>query len=432
MHAQLGDGYEEYVPMGRLMFLGAVPFGFFIGMRSVLDAYYRTPRNGINLMTGFLLLALVCAAHLLLHTSPFFVGAGLVAVLYVVGWLTWRDVGNIRLQLERRSSGDRSLRIVVVIPALEEQVTAYPFARRQAEAFRVRHGADVHLFYLASRTSPLKLLMERRRLKRLLRTVRPDVVHAHYGSVSGLLTVLSSSVPVVIAFHGSDLNRTPQDGFLRDLLGRFFSQMAAFFCAGMTCVSERLRERLWWRREEAVVLPLGVDPEVFEPMDRAQCREELGWGTEHIVLFNANNPGVKRLDIAEATMAHMAAQGMPATLKALKGSVDSDRIPLLLNAADALLLCSDTEGSPTMVKEAMGCGLPVVANDVGDVRERTRDVTPGAVVAQDPAQLATALMEILADGRRSNGPALLARNGADARVQDARAFEHLREMALPG
>jgi len=43
-------------------------------------------------------------------------------------------------------------------------------------------------------------------------------------------------------------------------------------------------------------------------------------------------------------------------------------MPWYYSAADAMILCSDSEGSPTSVKEALACNLPVVSTDVGDVR----------------------------------------------------------------
>jgi len=55
-----------------------------------------------------------------------------------------------------------------------------------------------------------------------------------------------------------------------------------------------------------------------------------------------------------------------------------------LLVADVLLNPSYHEGSPNVVKEAMACGLPVVAADCGDVRKRLAGCTPEAVVDRTP------------------------------------------------
>jgi glycosyltransferase involved in cell wall biosynthesis/O-antigen/teichoic acid export membrane protein len=431
LHIYLGENYKDYVAMSRVIFLGALPFGFFIGMRSVLDAYYHTPRNGINLITALLILLIGSAVHFVVPTPVVYVAGVLVVSLGYLGWATWRDIRFVRSELERLSSRpSHALNILVVIPAPEGS-GAFPFAYRQANALAREHGATVTFFHLNSRTSPWVLFKARHNFKALLKSARPDVVLVYYGSVSALFTVLSSAVPVVVAYQGSDLNHTPSDGFWRDLLGRIFSQLAAFFAAGIVCVSEGLRERLWWRVSEARVFPLGVEPGMFAPRDRSACRRELGWkDDEQVVLFNANNPAVKRLDIAEETITLLKRTHPNARLEAMRGDVPYERVPVYLNAADALLLCSDSEGSPSMVKEAMVCGLPVVCTDVGDTVERLKDVVPGAIVRQDPKALADALAKVLADGRRSNGLELAARNGCDAHAIDAELMGYLRAMTI--
>jgi glycosyltransferase involved in cell wall biosynthesis len=77
-------------------------------------------------------------------------------------------------------------------------------------------------------------------------------------------------------------------------------------------------------------------------------------------------------------------------------------MPTYMNAADALLLTSNREGSPNAVKEALACNLPVVSTDVGDVRERLSGVSPSAVCTTDDG-LTDALVDVLAQGARSNG-----------------------------
>lgn len=72
-------------------------------------------------------------------------------------------------------------------------------------------------------------------------------------------------------------------------------------------------------------------------------------------------------------------------------------VPRLLAAADAFVLASSFEGMPNVVMEALGAGLPVVATDVGGVRELVDDGRTGFVVpAGDEDALAAAMLEMAA------------------------------------
>lgn len=253
--AETGD---IYVPMARLIFLGALPFAFFNGMRSVLDAYFHTPRNGMNLIAALLVLLLGSVVHLVVPTPWYTMGVVMVLALSWLGWATWRDVRFVISELDRlagRSVTDLS--IMVVIPDEEEGDT---YAASKAQARELMHsGARITFFHLPDRRTPWGLWRSRRRLKKLLAERRPDVVHVHFGSVAALFTVLVSSVPVVVTFMGDDLDRRDVPGFARARMGGLFSQIAAFFASGIICTDERLRAMLWWRTSDAVVLPLDGD-----------------------------------------------------------------------------------------------------------------------------------------------------------------------------
>jgi glycosyltransferase involved in cell wall biosynthesis len=70
-------------------------------------------------------------------------------------------------------------------------------------------------------------------------------------------------------------------------------------------------------------------------------------------------------------------------------------MPWYYSAADAMLLCSDSEGSPTSVKEALACNCPVVSVDVGDVTDIMAGVDGVEICAQEVGALAAALRRVL-------------------------------------
>ena len=91
----------------------------------------------------------------------------------------------------------------------------------------------------------------------------------------------------------------------------------------------------------------------------------------------------------------------PVELQFVSG-VPHDRMPTYMNAADALLLTSDREGSPNSVKEAMACNLPVVSTDVGDVAQRLAGVCH-SFVGRDETELVDFLVSVLDADVESNG-----------------------------
>ena len=195
-----------------------------------------------------------------------------------------------------------ALRVLFVIPG-DGQGSSMIFARRQAESL-ISLGVEVECFYLRSRTSLRTLAGEVARFRTLLRKWTPTVVHAHFGTVTALFTMLACGRhPLMITFRGSDLNPIPHGG-VRAVVGRVFSQLAALRASQMVCVSGQLRSRLWWRKDRVTVIPTGVDTTQFRPFERALARRLLGWSQEqHVVLFNAGHDARnKRLDLARGCL----------------------------------------------------------------------------------------------------------------------------------
>lgn len=126
----------------------------------------------------------------------------------------------------------------------------------------------VRTFYLGHRTSLKGLIQEWRRLRREILQFRPDIVHAHYGTVTAFLCACASRVPLVVTFRGSDLNGCPGTGRFRNYTGPFLSQLAALRAGAIICVAPNLGRKLWWRRNKLSIVPSGVDMQLFCSGDR--------------------------------------------------------------------------------------------------------------------------------------------------------------------
>ena len=285
-----------------------------------------------------------------------------------------------------------------------------PFVRVQSRFLRER-GLSVTVGIVDDRTSIPGLLRNFRRIRQEVADLRPAVVHVQYGSMISLIGAYArGNAKLVITFIGSDLLGSNNNGILwpfRDFIARRLGLFAAQRAAAINVVSENLYEALPHRlRHKAFVMPNGIELVRFAPMPKSQCREKLGWSSDaKIVLFNASTPGnqrVKNAPLAKAAV-EVARQTFPNVRLQAISNVPHEKVPLMMNASDCLLVTSLSEGSPNFVQEAMACNLPIVSVPCGDVIERIKYTFPGAVCPYHPLFLGEALVQVFRSPRRSNG-----------------------------
>jgi teichuronic acid biosynthesis glycosyltransferase TuaC len=250
----------------------------------------------------------------------------------------------------------------------------------------------------------------RRRVRSKICEWQPDLVHAMYGGVmADMVTRTVTDRPTIVTFHGSDLLGEHLSGRLREIIaeyGIWGSRRAARRASGIVTVSRELRDALpgYVNKAKVRIIPCGIDLEQFKPLDQDRCRKRLGWRDDHFnVLFptNGGDPG-KRFDLAQAAVGVVKEWGIPVELHQLRG-VHHDEVPIWLNASDVLLLTSLHEGSPTVVKEALACNVPVVSVDVGDVRERIEGIEGCYLALPDARDLAAKLRLVHAGPNRIAG-----------------------------
>lgn len=280
------------------------------------------------------------------------------------------------------------MKILIVASGNHEHIA--PFVTEQMEA--LREAGNTVFLYTVHGHGPLGYLNNLWPLKALIRKFSPDIVHAHYG-LCGLFCTLQREVPVVVTYHGSDINSR----CIRPL-----SRLAMRRATYNIFVSESLLTQSLSHSatlKKALVLPCGVDLDRFSPLPREEARERLGLLPQgHYALFS----GAFSNEIKNAPLAQAACDLLPGTTLLELHNRSREEVSLLMNAADVLLVTSRHEGSPQVVKEALACNLPVVSTDVGDIATMLSTTKGGVIANPTPQDLASAMEPFLNTPHRTH------------------------------
>lgn len=275
--------------------------------------------------------------------------------------------------------------------------------RQQVERLR-EAGLEVDVFPFRGEKNPLNYWQAMRELKKL-NLAQYDLIHAHHGQ-AGIVALAQKIRPVVVTFHGSDLQGIRTSSGQVTLTGyalKAASRWVARRADAIILVAEHLAAQLP-RGVTYQVIPAGINLDAFHPMPQAEARRALNLPQGKKLVLFVGDPArtEKRFWLAEKTVSLLPNEFNAQIIVA--HGVPPREMPLYMNACDALLVTSSTEGSPNAVKEALACDLPIVSTDVGDIRARVTHIN-GCIVCKDssPESLGQALIKILTNTRRING-----------------------------
>jgi teichuronic acid biosynthesis glycosyltransferase TuaC len=227
------------------------------------------------------------------------------------------------------------------------------FVADQVESLRAIDGVEVEVFQFEP--GGASFLTAALRLRRQHGRDRFDVVHAHHGLGGWTARALGRKAPLVVTFHGTDLEHR--------IVGRMSQALARVATLPATVSANLGRRRLpgAGRSRRVAVLPVGIDLDRFRPIARAEARAELGLDPAGRYLLFPSDPArpEKRHDRALALAREVGAELLA------YGQVDPERVPLYINAASAVVVTSEREGFGLAVLEALACDVPVLATNVG-------------------------------------------------------------------
>lgn len=252
--------------------------------------------------------------------------------------------------------------------------------------------------------------------KRLHSEIGFDLIDAEFFYPDGpaaMRIAAELDLPFTIKARGADIHHWgKQPGCREQILD------AADKASGLLAVSGALRADMVALGVDANKIRVhytGLDQSRFIPRDKATEKSKLGLTGPVILSVGALIPRKNQHLLIEALPALpdvtllLAGKGeSESDYRALAdrlgvsgrlrflGSVPHDDLPALFAAADIMALVSESEGLANAWVEALACGTPIIASDVGGIRELVKTDAAGRIVDRNPTAIAEAARAILA------------------------------------
>ena len=232
-----------------------------------------------------------------------------------------------------------------------------------------------------------------------------DVIDSHYLYPDGVAAILLGrwfGKPVTMTALGDDVITYP-----RYRIPRKFLLWGLRQAAGVSSVCQALKDKLieWGASgDEVRVIVHGVDPGLFQPVDRNLVRSRLGLHgvvlltVGHLTARKGHHLAIQALPVlpeatllvagdgwyAEGLRELAASLGVADRVRFL-GHVDQEDLKDYYCAADALVLASSREGMANVLLESMACGTPVIATAVWGTPEAVNVPEAGVLMAERSA-----------------------------------------------
>ena len=202
-----------------------------------------------------------------------------------------------------------------------------PYVKEQVNAISAL-GAECD-YYLVHGKGAVGYLKDIPSLRKKIREYKPDIIHAHFG-LSGLLVNLSTRhIPVVVTYHGSDIN-VPK--------ARKFSRLAIVMAKWNIFVSHRTMDIVHGaERSNCSLIPCGVDLTEEQLVTRGEARKILGWkpSDKKVLFAGMYMDDVKGPDLAKASVALLP----DVDIMEMRG-YNREEVNRLMCAVDCLLMAS--------------------------------------------------------------------------------------------
>jgi len=311
-------------------------------------------------------------------------------------------------------------------------IMSYPGGWLEQEARKI----GVKLYpnkYFSNIPNPFTILKAIKEIKKAVKDFNPDLVCCH-STAAGFLGRLTirNKIPTIFTAHGWAFTKgTP---FLRKTIAILIEKLAGKFCSKIICVSDFDKSLVLKYKITSIdkieVVHNGVDIQDVQDFQNSKLSivfvGRLAKPKDPLLLLKAFNDLSPELK----DKASISIIGDGPKLKQLKefiketkleginllGSMSKTKVLETLKKSDIFVLISDWEGFPYTIIEAMSCGLPVIASDVGGIREAINNECGILVKRGDQQEIKYALERLL------RNPSLIKEMGRNAKERLEKEF----------
>jgi len=256
-----------------------------------------------------------------------------------------------------------------------------------------------------------KVLFKYRKVKRLIKQINPDVVHAMYATSYGITGALCGFKPYIITALGSDLLISPQNSKIYRFLLKYAFSKAQF----ITVMSDQMKieaRKLNVPESKVMTLPFGIDPKVFNANNRQVDKTKFVVTSTRNFETVYNIPHLLRAiakvknEIPNLHLNLIGAGSLRSEIEALVdeleirsivtffGKIPQVEIVKVLNHSNVFVSVSLSDGNNISLNEAMACETFCIATDIPANHQWIKHNENGFLVKIDDVDgLAKAILE---------------------------------------
>ncbi|MFC1966415.1 glycosyltransferase family 4 protein, partial [Chloroflexota bacterium] len=277
----------------------------------------------------------------------------------------------------------------------------------------------VKYFHYYPRIPRMKSLAIGLRLRKLLKQIKPNILHTGVIQSHGLYGALSGFHPTLLMPWGSDILHTPDTSLIMRWITKYTIKRADMIICDCELVKRKIMDLAHYPEEKIVVFPWGIDLTLFQPKPNS-IRTELGWADNKVLIMTRTfypiygieffiealpqiikeEPQTKVILVGSGPLENHYRQrisqlGLEDYIH-FTGNVEQSLMSQYLNASDIYVTTTLTDGTSSSLLEAMACGLPVVVPDAPTYFEWVEDGVNGYIVPRgNSPRLAPRIAEFL-------------------------------------